>query len=134
MKKILFLLLALIGVGFTDSAMAQNACTIHLFSKGSPSKIYVNDQLITGLNKDEALEYTLPANGRAVISVRFNNDGSAEVTVDTEKDSDAYVIAYSVYTASGTSGGTRGFSKIVDLEKWNKESKNFKDLVKLTAK
>ncbi|OJX34938.1 MAG: hypothetical protein BGO87_09360 [Flavobacteriia bacterium 40-80] len=136
MKKTLFLFLMLLGVVFTDSAMAQNTCTIHLFSKGSPSKIYVNDQLVTGLNKDEALEYTLPANGRAVVSVRFNNDASAEVTVDTEKDSDAYIIAYvrAISNGSTISSSLIGLTKIVDIEKWNKKSKNFKDLVKLTAK
>src|SRR5690606_39046264 len=117
MKKILFLFLVLIGMVLTDSAMAQNTCTIHLFSKGSPSKIYVNDQLITGLNKNEALEYTLPAGGRAVISVRFNNDASAEVTVDTEKASDAYIIAYMRAISNGTttSSSLIGMTKIVDL-------------------
>jgi len=128
MKKPLLFLLVLAGMAMANSAMAQT-CTIHLFSKGWQTKVYMNDQLVTGLNKDEALEYTVPANGRAAISIKFNEGAAAEVTVDTEKDSDVYIIAYRmVYPIVASK------TKIVDLKEWNKESKNFKDLVQMEAK
>lgn len=127
MKKTFLILLVLSTMALTKTVVAQT-CTIHLFSKGWQTKVYMNDVLVTGLNKDEALEYIVPAKGRAALTVKFNEGASAELTVDTEKDEDVYIIAYRmVYPIVASK------TKVVDLKEWNKESKNFKDLINMTA-
>lgn len=130
MKKTLFILVLLSAIMATKTVVAQN-CVIHLFSKGWQTKVYVNDKLITGLNKDEALEYTVPAKGRAIITVKFADNANADITVDTEKDSDVYILAYRSAGGLmfGYGSGMASKTKIIDLKEWTKETKNFKDLI-----
>lgn len=128
MKKLFIMLVAIAAMGISKEVAAQGTCTIHLFSKGWASTIKANDVFLVGLNKDEALEYTVPAKGRITLMATFADNFSTTVTVDTEKDSDVYIIIYEMVYPMRL-----GKNKIVNEKEWNKESKNFKSVVTMDA-
>ena len=123
--------MAIILPSLFTNVIGQNAsgeCTIHVFCKGWAASVYVNDSLITGLNKDEALEYKLPAKGRSTLKIQFADMFSTTLAIDTKKQPHYYVIAYEmIYPVRAAK------NKIVDAGEWKKESKNFADLVKING-
>ena len=109
-------------------AAATGECTIHIFLKGQVGQVYVHDSLIMGMNKDEALEYKMTAKGRESFSIKLDDIYGTSLTVDTKKQPHYYIIVYkTLYPMPGAR------NKIVDAAEWKKESKNFKELIKINA-
>lgn len=126
MKK-LFLLALLVTAGSLFKTAAAQSCVVHIFSKGWSSKIYVDDKLLTGLNKDEALEYTITDGKRHTFSAKFADNFSIDFTVKTEDATDLYYIVYEmIYPIRAAK------NKEIKDKEWNKESKNFLDLIQMS--
>ncbi|HLP52621.1 MAG TPA: serine protease [Chitinophagales bacterium] len=118
-KTFVFPIYFLLMMCCVNFAKAQNDyATIHIMSKGMPSRIYMNDELVTGLNKDEALEYKIKSRGRITITGLMSY-GRAEGAVEVKDGLDIYIVIY------GTS-----FTN-ADLKRWEKEKKNFVSTVVL---
>jgi len=103
----------------TQDEKPEVTSTIHVMSKGWTSKIYFNDIFISGLNKDEALEYKTKAHGRVSITMTssFGHRLSASFEIG---NADAYVVNQ-IFMAPDL--------YIVDASRWQKERKNFTNVI-----
>lgn len=91
--------------------------TLHVMSKGFPTKVYLNSKMIVGLNKDEALEYKLYSTGRLTI-----NALSSQRSIEIADSNDYYIIAF----FSGFGIGM----KEVNYKEWRRERNNIVYTVK----
>lgn len=87
-------------------------------SKAMPSRIYMNDELVTGLNKNEALEYKINSRGRVTITALLSN-GRAEGTIEVKDGSQFYIVIY----------GDQFIN--TNFKRWEKEWDNFVNTVQL---
>lgn len=91
MKKILTAILILISV----QLFAQEYSIVNFISQIGPLRIYINDQLIGSLNRDETLEYKLYSEGKLSVTIVSRVD-VAITNIEVKKGNIYYItIPYS---------------------------------------